>query len=61
MARDFGIPSFDGYPIDAVKPLLRAAITEAMQDYVPEVRIESITFEQDEMTGTLSPMLEVEV
>lgn len=59
--RDFGIDSeYIHKPIIAARALYAAAVTEAVSQYIPDIKISQITFEDDADDPTrLHPMLEV--
>lgn len=46
--RDFGVDtSFVDKPVNSVPPLIRAVIREAIEEYEPRVRVDTIDFIQD--------------
>lgn len=60
--RDFGLSgSFIDKPISVAESLLAAEIYETVEKYEPRAKIVNISFERDELTGKLSPCLEVEI
>ena len=61
--REFGMDgTFEHKPIQAAQALYAASATEAVERFVPEVKVERITFASDqEDTTTMRPILEVNI
>jgi phage baseplate assembly protein W len=63
MYRDFGVSNdYLHMPVNAAETAMTLAITEALRRYMPDVELESIRFERNEMEamqGILRPVLEV--
>ncbi len=59
--RDFGVSNdYLHMPINAAQTAFTLAVTEALQRYMPDVRLNNIRFEaSDGMRGILNPILEV--
>ena len=59
--RQFGLSyNFVDRPIIVARPLLIAAITEAIQEFEPEVTVKNIRFDENIQNG-LKPVVEVEI
>ncbi len=63
MYRDFGIAAdYLHMPVNAAQTAMTLAITEALRKYMPDVELESIRFDRNEigaMQGILNPIVEV--
>ena len=60
--RDFGLSSrFLDMPTPAAEAVLVSELYDAIEEYEPRAEIVNITFEKDELTGKVSPRLEVEI
>lgn len=61
MCREFGVNNhFVDRPVNVARPLMIAAITEAIQEFVPEAAIKNIRFDEQIENG-LKPVVEVEI
>jgi phage baseplate assembly protein W len=60
--REFGISrDMVDKPTEAAKSLIVGEILDAIQTYEPRCEVEDITFERDELSGRLSPAVEVKI
>ena len=60
--REYGLPmEFVDKPIPLAKTIAISEITEATEKFEPRVYIVGITFEADNVTGRLIPIVEVEI
>lgn len=59
--RDFGISTeYMHMPVNAARTAFTMALTNAMEKYFPDMRLEGIRFEQSKtMNGFITPVLEV--
>ncbi|MBQ2153722.1 MAG: GPW/gp25 family protein [Oscillospiraceae bacterium] len=61
MYRDYGLPmDYVGMPTTAAKPVLYAAVREAVEEYEPRCRVVEVSFSTDS-SGQLIPSVEVEI
>ena len=63
MCREVGLPTdFVDRPIPAVKPLLIAAVREAVEQFEPRAEVTAVTFSEDpSQPGRLIPKVEVKI
>lgn len=62
MYRSFGLSSGTlDLPMPAAKAVLLAQIVQAVREFEPRANVRGITFEENNDTGTLSPVVEVEI
>lgn len=60
--RGFGLAQrFVDKPIQTAQAILVSEVMDAVEKYEPRVEIVSITFEHEEMPGSLIPVLEVNI
>ena len=60
--REFGLPmEFIDKPMPVAQTMAVAEITEATEKFEPRATIVDISFEVDNVTGKLSPIVEVEI
>jgi hypothetical protein len=60
--RDFGITAtFIDKPTRAAEALLIAEVFDAIEQYEPRVEIVNVSIERNEMTGKITPVLEVRI
>ena len=61
--REFGLPTqFIDKPIPVAKPMLHAAIKEAVEAYEPRAEVMAVTFQEDPaVPGRLIPIVEVSI
>lgn len=60
--REFGLPmEFIDKPMPVAQTMAVAEITEATEKFEPRATIVDITFEVDNVTGRMKPIVEVEI
>lgn len=60
--REFGLDqSFIDRPVSAAKPLIVAALKEAIEKFEPRAIVQSVTFKAGSGAGSLTPIVEVEI
>lgn len=62
MYRDFGLPQdFVDRPATVAKPMICAAVKEAIEAYEPRAQILNVSFSENHASGQLIPIVEVEI
>lgn len=62
MDRSFGIdPDIVDAPIQAIRTVLAAELSEAIEKYEPRARLKSVNIEVDDIEGTLNPIITISI
>ena len=62
MNRDFGIDqNLQDKPVSSVQSLLAIEIKDKIERYEPRVEVTDVSFEYDETSGVLSPIIEIDL